>query len=819
MNWQAQLKQTFRTLAGAPLLTGVIVLTIAIAIGANTATFSVVNSVLLRPLPYPESDRLVGVWQTAPGLGIDKLEASPATYFTYREENKTFTNIGIWQSDSLSITGLAEPEQVVALGASDGILPMLGVQPAIGRIFTHADDLPDRPKTAMLSYGYWQRRFGGERSVLGRRITMDGEPREIIGILPRNFSFLDQKAEVIIPLQLKEDHSVIGNFSYQAIARLKPGISLAQANADVARMIPIMLRKFRPSPGMSLQMEESIKLGPNVRPLKQDVVGDVGSVLWLLMGTVGIVLLIACANVANLLLVRAEGRQQELTIRAALGASRGRIAGQLLSESTVLGLLGGAVGLVLGYGALRLLIALEPSNLPRLNEIHIDPVVLGFTFLVALLAGLIFGSIPAIKYAGTRLGTSLREGGRSLSDSRERHRARSSLVIVQVALALVLLISSGLMIRTFQAIRQVQPGFTHPEQIQTLRINIPETAEKDPFRVARQWSELQESISHVPGVNSVGLSNSITMDEHQDHEPIFVEGRPDSDIPVMCHVKFSGPGYFKAMGNSLLAGRDLTWEDNFKERQAIVVSENLAREYWGSSQAALNKRVRLTPQAPWYEIVGVAGNERDDGADKDAPEILYWPVLTGQFYGENHFVRRSMSFAIRSSRTGSANFLKEIRSAIWAVNRNLPIAEVRTMQEIYNKSMARTSFTLIMLALAGGVALLLGVIGIYGVISYSVAQRTREIGIRMALGAQHGSVRRLFVRHALMLTVIGVVLGLGGAMAVTRFLSSLLFGVHPLDPFTYGAGAALLISAAFIASYLPARKASAVDPVEALRAE
>jgi predicted permease len=463
MDFGDQLKHLFRRLAGAPLFTGITLLTIAIAIGANTAIFSVVNGVLLRPLSYPDPDRLVGVWQTAPGININELNASPATYFTYRAEKHAFADIGIWQSDSVSVTGIAEPEQVTAVNVTDGVLPILGVRPALGHLFTRTDDLPGSPKTALLSYGYWQRRFGGNRAVMGRRIKMDGEPREIIGVLPRDFHFLDRNADVILPLQLNERESFIGNFSYQAMARLKPGVSLQHANADVARMLPIMVRKFRPAPGMSLEMLESARIGPNVRPLKQDVVGDVGSVLWLLLGTVGVVLLIACANVANLMLVRAEGRQHELAIRAALGASRWRIARQLLLESVTLGALGGACGLALGYGALRLLVALAPSNLPRLNEISIDPTVLAFTLVISLLAGLLFGLIPVIKYAGLQLGTSLREGGRSLSDSRERHRARSSLVVVQVALAVVLLISSGLMIRTLQALKRVHPGFTHPE--------------------------------------------------------------------------------------------------------------------------------------------------------------------------------------------------------------------------------------------------------------------------------------------------------------------------------------------------------------------
>ncbi len=821
MDIRGELKQVFCKLGSAPLFTAITIVTIAIAIGANTAIFSVVNGVLLKPLAYPEPDRLIGVWQTAPGLNIEDLNASPATYFTFRAENKTFEDIGIWQGDALSITGVSEPEQVPAVDVSDGLLPLLGVRPALGHVFTHKDDLPGQPKTAMLSYGYWQRRFGGDRAVLGRRVMMDGEPREVIGILPRDFHFLDRPADVLVPLGLNEGESFIGNFSYQAIARLRPGVTIQQANADVARMLPIMIRKFKPAPGMSVQMFESARIGPNVRPLKKDVVGDIGPVLWLLMGTVGMVLLIACANVANLLLVRAEGRAQELTIRAALGASRWQIARQLLIESVTLGLIGGVCGLALAYGALRVLITLAPSNLPRLNEIVIDPAVLAFTLVVSLLAGLLFGLIPVVKYAGAQLGAALREGGRSLSDSRERHRARSALVIVQVALALVLQVSSGLMIRTLLALKQVHPGFSHPEQIQTVRVFIPESEAKDPVRVVRIWNEFVDRVAAIPGVKSVGLSNSITMDGRTDNDPVFAEGHNDSEskIPPIRRFKFVGPNSFKAMGNPILAGRDLTWADSVEKRRVVLVSENFAREYWGSPAAAIGKRIHETPKAAWREIVGVTGNEFDDGPNKKATAIIYWPMLIDTFWGENNSVRRSMSFAIRSARTGSAGFLQEVRSAIWSVNRNLPISDVRTVAEIYDKSMARTSFTLILLTVASGMALLLGLVGIYGVISYSIAQRTREIGIRIALGAQNGNVHRMFVQHALTLTAIGVGMGLVAAIAETRLLASLLFGVSLLDPLTYGAVAILLGVAAVIASYLPARKATNVDPIKALRAQ
>jgi putative ABC transport system permease protein len=810
-----------RRLLRAPAFTIITVLTLAIGIGTNTAIFSVVNGVLLKPLPYPHAEQLVGVWATAPGLGFKDVNASPATYFTFREESRTLQDIGLWSNDSVSVTGSGEPEQVQALDVTDATLPLLGVPPVRGRWFSRKDDSPGSPKTVMLAYGYWQHKFGGQSTVLGRRIIIDGEAREIIGILPQNFRFMNLNPAVILPFQLDRSKSFIGNFSYQALARLKPGVTLAQANADEARMLPLMLRKFPPAPGMNLKMIEDARLGPNIRPLKEDVVGDIGKTLWVLMATIGAVLFIACANVANLLLVRAEGRQHELAIRAALGAGWSRIARELLLESTMLGLLGGVCGLALAYGALRVLVAMGPANLPRLHEISIDGSVLLFTLIVSLLAGILFGLIPVFKYAGPRLAGALRQGGRTASEGREHHRARSVLVVVQVALALVLLISSGLMIRTIRALRQVPPGFRDPQQILTLRVSIPDAQVPKPEQVVRTYNNMMDKLAALPGVTSVGLANSITMDGISDNDPVFAADHvySESQIPALRRYKFIGPGYFKAMGNPLLAGRDLTWTNTYEMRPVVLVSATLARDLWHDVRAAVGKRVRENPKAPWREVIGVVGDERDNGVNQKAPGIIYWPILLNNFWGQPLMAMRGEAFAIRSPRTGSAGFLNEVRQAVWSVNPDLPIADVHTVQEIYDKSMARTSFTLVMLSLAAGMALLLGVVGIYGVISYSVSQRTREIGIRMALGAPQPTVQRLFLREGFWLTSIGLGCGLVAALILTRLMTALLFGVKPLDLGTYASVSLVLLTAALLASYIPARRAARVQPVDALRVE
>jgi predicted permease len=803
------------------LFTAITLLTLAVGIGANTAIFSVVNGIVLKPLPYPDAGRLVGLWETAPGVNLKEIDASPATYFTFREESRAFEDSAAWRSDSDSVTGIGQPEQVPAANVTDGALPLLGARPALGRLFTRQDDLPGSPKTVILSYGYWQRRFGGDPKVIGSRLMVDSEGRTIIGVLEQRFRFLDAKAALFTPLQFDRGKTFIGNFSYRAFAKLKPGITLAQANADMARMLPLMLNKFPPAPGMSLKMFIEARFAPDVRPLKRDVIGDIGKTLWLLMGTVGIVLFIACANVANLLLVRAEARQQELAIRAALGAGWRQIARELILESVFLGIAGGVLGLGLAYAALRLLVSMAPSTLPRLDEITIDGGVLLFTAAISLGAGLLFGLVPVFKYAGQRLGTALREGGRSLSESRERRRTRSALVVVQVALALVLLISSGLMIRTLQALRHVQPGFTSPDEILTLRVTLPYAQVPKPEQVLRMEHNMADKIAAIPGVAAVGMTTSITMDGYDMHDPIYASDRTyaEQQIPPLRTYKFISPDWFRSMGNPLIAGRDFNWTDNHDMRNVVIVSENLAREMWGSPAAALQKRVRENPKAPWREVIGVVGNEYDSGVDQKPPAIVYWPLAVKDFWDQGVNVRRDVAFAVRSPRAGTAAFLDQVRQSIWSVNPEIPVADVRTVREIYDKSMARTSFTLVMLAIAAAVALLLGIVGIYGVISYSVSQRTREIGIRIALGAPQNTVRRMFVRDGLMLTAIGLACGIVAAIALTRLMTAQLFGVSPLDPTTYAVVSAALAAAAFVAAYVPAWRATAVDPTEALRSE
>jgi predicted permease len=813
------LRQVLRRLARAPLFTIIAVTTLAAGIGSNTLVFSVLESVLLKPLPYAHSERLVGVWHNARSLNIPLLEMAPANYFIYREQNRSFEDIGLYRGDSVSITGIAEPEQVTALQVSDGTLAVLGVTPAAGRLFTREDGSPGAPETAMLGYGYWRKRFAGDQAAIGRTIVVDGKPRSIIGVLPRDFHLSDP--EVVLPVRLDRSATALGQFSYSAVARLKPGATLEEANADILRMLPIVLRTFPAPPGFSVQLFADAHIGPNVRPFKQDIVGDIGNVLWVLMGSIGVVLLIACANVANLLMVRIEGRSQELALRAALGAGRVQIARDLLLESLLIAALSSLLGLGLAWVALRVLVATAPSGIPRLAEVGIDGTVLLFTVAITLFASFLLAALPVVKYTGVRLSTGIREGGRALSQSRQQHRARNVLVVVQVALALVLLICSGLMIRTFRALTHVQPGFSVPEQVQTFHIYIPESDVKEPDRVVRMYEEILGKIQALPGVSQVGLATQIPMDDDRNSDPVFAEDRAyrEGELPKLRRFKFISPGYFGTVGTPLLAGRDFSWTDIYAHRDVAVISDAFAREFWGSPEAALRKRIRVGSTDSWREIVGVAGDVREDGVNKEAPPIAYWPILQYRFEGHDISLRREEAFVIRTPRAGSEALMKELQRAVWSTDPNLPLFAVHTMGYFYRESMARTSFTLIMLAVAGSMALLLGVVGLYGVIAYSVSQRTREIGIRMALGAQQSLVASMFVRHGLRLTATGVACGLVTALLVVRLMSSLLFRVSAMDPLTYVVVSLVLLAAAFLASYVPSRRAAAVDPVEALRAE
>ena len=823
------LRYGLRVLNRQRMFAAVAVLTLAIGIGATTAVFSVVNGVLLRPLAYPEADRLVALRLLAPGApGIADVSGdfrlSPSMFFTFAEQNRTFQHVGIWYAAAATVTGVGDPEQVRGVNVSHGTLQALGVTPVVGRWLSQADQQPNGQARVMLAYGYWQRRFGGEPSVIGRSIIVEGETMEIVGVMPAAFRVLDTDADLILPLRFDRSTLMLPGFGFQGIARLKPGTTIQDADADIGRMVPIWMNSWPAAKGVNPRVYEAFRITPALRSLHAEVVGNVGDVLWIVMGTIGIVLLVACANVATLLLVRAEGRQQELAVRASLGAGRGRIVRGLLLESLLLALISGVVGVALAYGGLRALVAMGPANLPRLSEISLDVRSLAFALVISAACGLLFGLLPAFRHGGPRVWSALRGGGRTATGSRERHRARNVLVVTQVALALVLLVSSGLMIRTSLALRSVAPGFTEPASIQTVRISIPSLLVAEPERVARLQNDVVDGLSALPGVTSVGYASVMHMEGlGTPWDAIQPEGAPPlgSEIPPMRVFKAVSPRFFGSTGTRFIVGRDYEWSDLYGRRPVVIISENLARELWRTPQQAIGKRLRASlPESPLHEVIGVVEDVRDNGVQQPAPAIVYWPALGGHLYRPGApQVARAVTFAIRTSRAGSEALLNEIKQAIWAVNASLPLGSARTMQEAYDKSMARTSFTLVMLSIAASAALVLGLVGIYGVIAYTVSQRTREIGIRLVLGAQQAEVKRIFVRSGLALVGVGILAGLTAAVALTQAMASVLFGVDPLDPVTFAAVPLVLLTAALVASYVPARRVAAISPVEALKAE
>src|SRR5262245_6674740 len=815
------LRYAVRALRRASVFTCVAALTLALGIGATTAVFTVVRGVLIKPLPFRDADALVSLKHTAKDIGGGPpVGINLSMFVSYARENRSFEHLGVWSRGAAEVTDGMTPEALTTLNVTAGTLRAVGVQPALGRGFSDDDEKPGAIETVILMHGYWARRFGGDAAIVGREITIDSRPRLVVGVMPAGFRFLDETPDLVMPVRIDPATLTLGAFNYEGLARLAPGVTLEQASADITRMLPVWLEAWPSFPG--IDRSAFAEIIPLVKPLKQELVGNIESMLWVLMGTVAVVLLIACTNVANLVLVRAQDRHRELAMRAALGAGRGRLARELLVENLVLGVLGGALGLLLALAGLRMLSAVGPAGIPRLREIAIDPTVLLFTLLLSLLSALVFGSIPVARFGGRCLALTLRGGGRGLSDGRERNRARSTLVVVQVALALVLLIGSGLMVRTFLALRAVPPGFTDPDHVQLVRGTLSPAQIADPARVLRLQRDVLDRLATIAGVTDVSFTGNVPMADERSRSTIERQDAPIGDAstqPPMRWFRYIAPGYFKTIGARLIAGRDFTWVDLEDRRPVVVISENLARELWREPRAAVGKRIREGSGSPWREVIAVVADVYDDGVHRDAPWIVYWPSFMGAFQGQSPYVRRTVTFAVRSGNAGAEGLLAQMRDAVASVRADVALTGVRTLGDVYRRSMAATSFALLMLAVAAAMALVLGTIGIYGVTAYAVTQRRREIGIRAALGASRRELQTMFVRGGLRLALAGVGCGLAGAVALTRLMSSILFGTSPLDPTIYVLVSLGLVGVAALASYVPARGAAQVDPAIVLRGE
>ena len=809
------LRYAARGLRKNPGFTAVAVLTLALGIGATTAMFSLVNGILLRPLPYPEQDRLIELVHEAPGVGISRILASPAVYFGYRDRSRTFDAVGLWDWDSspVTVTGTSEPESVRSVEVTHEVLAILGAAPTLGRSFTQYDDQPGSAPTTVISHAYWQRHFGG-RNPLDDTLVVDGIPRQVIGVLPESFRFFDYPADIFYPLQPVRTNAGFPAGDGRGIARLKPGITLSEANADVARMIPLLNEEFG-RPGVL----ERTRFGPNLRWLKDALIGDLADTLWILMGTIGLLLVIACSNVANLVIVRTQARRPELAVRTALGAGWAAIARVVLAENAILGLAGGAAGVAVAHFSLPFLLSLGADDLPSIMTVKVDLTVLMMAVAISVLATIAVAFIPIFRFAlpQPQLRDALHGGGRAITEGQEGNRLRHMLLVTQVALALVLLIGSGLMIRTFIKLRQVDPGFRNPASVQTFQLTIPTAdvpAAEQAERTIRMQHAIVERLAAVPGVQAAAFSSSndgLPLDGDGRTAAMFVEGKvADDSLPPPKEIQAVSPRFFETLQTPVIAGRTFDWNDVHLRRRVVLVSQNLAVAEWGSAGAALGKRTSMNRNGPWSEVVGVVKDVHHNGLSEPAPETVIFPAFTRNTVA---------SFVVRSERVGTAGFLDDLRKAVWSVNGNLSLASVQTMGDLYQRSMARTSLTLQLLGITGGIAVMLGLIGVYGVVSYGIAQRRREIGIRVALGARHSEVRRMFVKQALVLVGIGVALGLAAALGLTRLMESQLFGVRPLDPLSYVTVSSMLLMTAAIASYLPARRAARVDPLVALRYE
>jgi predicted permease len=780
-------------------------ITLALGIGANTAIFSLVNGLLLRPLPYGNPDRIVTVWQDyRQRSGRDLEWTSPDTFFDWRDQNHVFAGISVL--DGWLPTILAgEPEQLPGARVTYNIFSVLGVSPAIGRTFAAEEDKPNGRKVVILSDGLWKRRFGGERNVIGKDVLINGEKYSVIGVMPPRFEFpMEPAAQLWTPMQVDSTNSCGRDcITLRSIAKLKNGVTLAQAKSDMNLVAERMQKQYP---------EQYRNAGITLVPLQEQLTEEIRPALLVLLAAVGLVLLITCANVANLLLVRASGRKSEIAIRSALGAGKSRLTRQLITENMLLALIGGALGIFLGVFGIDILIRLLPQDLPivGLNNVGVDLRVLIFTLGLSLATGLIFGLIPLMQFNDPKLGESLKEGGRNRVGTGS-NKIRSFLVVSEVALALMLLIGTGLLMKSFIQLINVNPGF-QSQNVLTMQFNLPENRYPEREQIFAFYSQLLEKVKTLPGVIKAGTTSSLPLGDNYTDTTFLIEGQsPEQRKDQGVWFQLISKEYLQTMGIRLLKGRYFTDQDNFDAPRAVIVTESFARRYFPDGNV-LGKRLNFNdPQKPlWREIVGVASDVKQFGLNRETPIAVY--LHQGQ--SASPFV----TLAVRTSEN-PLNLASEIRSQVWSIDKNLAVSNVQTMEQVIGNTMNTPRIGLSLIGAFATAALLLAALGLYGVVSYSAAQRTNEIGIRMALGAEQSDVLKMVVRQGMVLAAIGVAIGLMGAFAFTRLMSKLLFGVSATDPLTFVAISGLLTLIALIASYIPAHRASKIDPVIALRYE
>jgi predicted permease len=822
MNTSARdLAYAVRMLAKSPGFTLAAILSLAIGIGANTSIFSIINALLLRPLPYRDADRLVILWNRSPGLNITEDWFSTAQYFDIKTGHHGFEQVAIAIGGNYNLTSKGEPERVGTIRVSSNLLPMLGQAAAVGRIFAPNEDSPGRPATAVLSYGMWLRHFGADPKMIGKSVTLNGVPYEVVGIMPRAFSLprevlptLDgaEQADILLPLPLPLDAAQNRDHEdYNIMGKLRPGVSIAQAQAEMdtitARLRHDYPQTYPPNGGLTF----------GVVPLLEQVVGDARPTLFVLLGAVGFVLVIACANVANLLLARAVARQKEIAIRTALGASRLRIVRQVLTESMLLSLSGGACGVLLAFWSLHWIHVFGPKSVPRINDIGIDRVALVFTFVLSVFSGAVFGLVPALRVSRFDLHATLKDSNRGTAGASavwgRGHNMRRMLVISELALCVMLLIGAGLLIRSFVYLENVSPGF-NPNQLLTLELTMSGPKYDDPKAVGAAYRQLWSRLESLPGVTASGAVTSLPLSQMFAWGPITVEGRvpPPGENFINADQRVVGGHYFEAMEIPLRSGRFFNEHDTPSSPKVVVIDEYMAQQLW-PNQDPIGRRIHyggITDKDPWETVVGVVGRVKQYTLDSDSRIALYLP--------QTQYPTRAMNIVLRSAADPAA-LAPAVKQQIHELDSDLPLYNVRTMNQRLDESLAQRRFAMLLLTLFAGVALALAVIGTYGVMSYLVNQGTREIGIRIAMGATHRAIERLIVWKGLALALCGVAIGTTGAFAVSRLMRSLLFGVTPFDPFTFVAISLLLTLVALLASYIPARRVAQIDPIVALRDE
>jgi predicted permease len=818
------IRHAWRSLRRTPAFTVTAVLTLTIGIGASVAMFEIVDGILLKPLAYGHSERLVGVWNDMPPVNLHKAQQTLGTYFTFKRLARTIESVGVYQESSVNAAGVggAEPQRLTSALVTASMVSTLDVSPLLGRNFSEAEDSPKGPDVVMISEGLWRTWFGADPNILNRTMDVGGRPRQIIGVMPARFRFPTARTQIWQPLQLDPASSFTDGFNYNAIARLRPGVTIDQANRDLVSVLPRMVEMFpnmAPNVPTAMLLEQA-KPRPYVVPIRDDVTGGIARTLWVVAAAAALVLLVACANVANLILVRADARQRELAVREALGAGRSRVLGHFLTESALVSAIAAAAGLAVAWASVRALVIAGPADIPRLAELRLDFATIVFTIVLAAVVASICSIIPALRIGRAHLQVALREGGRSGTAGKAQQRLRGTMVALQIALALVVLAGSGLLLRTFQRLHAVRPGFD-ATNVATFWMSLPTRRYPGDTAVVRFYDQLVGRVNELPGVRIAGVSSRLPLNsDGMNLNPFYVEGDEASNtkIPPLQIYTTVDSGYFHAMRIPLLTGRGFTRLGIQRPNEAII-TQRTAEQFWKdpTGRAAVGKRFRSLPGGAWFTIIGVAGNVRDTALAAEPTQGVYFPsaISADSLQGK---VQRTMALVVRTN-GDPASITASVQRVIHEMDPTLPTFHVRTMDDVLRSSTAQLWFTIVVLGAAAFVTLMLGAIGLYGVMAYLVSLRTRELGVRIALGAQPREVATMITGQGLMLTAAGIGLGLVLFALVARFIRSFLFGVAPSDPLTLAGASLTLVGIAALASWIPARRAAHVDPADALRAE